>query len=214
MNRLTRISLVVVALLLLLVGTVYAWRGYSNRKKVQQLLASMTNRPEGQRPDRDAFRAMHEEVRTLPAAYQQQFNSAMRDRFMAREQKRMDDFFKLSKEEQRKELDKRIAEDEKRRKEREQQRKEREAQAKASGNTGSNGNSSSGNDRSGNGSQGGGPPGGGGGPGGWGGNRGLAARLDNTTPEFRATMAAYRQAMTQRRAELGLPPRPPRRQFL
>jgi hypothetical protein len=214
MNRTTRNSLIIVALLLLL-GTVYAWWGYSNRRKVQQLLASMPRSQAGQRPDREAYRAINEEVKTLPVAYQQQFHAARRDQFMAGMQKRMTDFFKLSKEEQRKELDKRIAEEEKRSKEREQRRKEREAQAKASGNSGSNGSSSGGNGRSGNGgSQGGGPSGGGGGPGGWGGNRSLADRLDNTTPEFRATMAAYRQAMAQRRAELGLPPKPPRRQYL
>jgi hypothetical protein len=150
---------------------------------------------------------VRDEVKTLPAAYQREFNSAMRDRFMSGMQKRMTDFFKLSKEEQRKELDKRIAEEEKRAKEREQQRKEREAQAKASGNSSGSGGSGRGNG----GGDGGGPPNGGG-PGGWGG--GLASRLDNSTPEMRALMAAYRQAMAQRRAELGLPPRPPRRQFL
>ena len=215
MNRFARVSLVVAAILLLMVGTVYAWRGYTNRKKLQALLATATMRPEGQRPDPEAFKARREELNALPEAYRKEYFASRRDQFMSNEMKRMTAFFQLSKEEQRKQLDEEIARDEKRRKERDEERKKREAQAKASGTSGSsgNGNSSGRNGGSGTGSQGGGPPGGGG-PGGWGGRGGLASRLDNTTPEFRATMAAYREAVAQRRQQLGLPPKPPRRSFL
>lgn len=207
MNRPTRITIAIVLLLLLMLGAVYAWRGYSNRQRLQQLLATSITRTEGQRPSREDFAARRAELDSLPQAYRQEYFQTRQREWQARQYKEMEDYFKLSKEERIKELDKRIAAEEKRRKESEARQKEREAQRAQAGNNSSGGNRQSG---SGNGQGGGGP----GGPGGWGGNRGLAGMLDRTTPDFRAMTAAFRQEMAQRRAQLGLPPRQPRRRYL
>lgn len=213
-NRATRISIAILLLLLMIVGTVYGWRSYANRRKLQQLLATSFNRADGQRPSREQFEARRAELNSLPQAYRQQYWATRGQERMAQQYKDMESFFKLSKPEQAKELDKRIAEEEKRRKDWEERRKQREAQRAQSGGNGNNNGGRSGSNGGGSGNGGGQNGPGPGGPGGWGGNRGLAGMLDRTTPEFRAMMSAYRQAMAQRRAQLGLPPRPPRRQYL
>ncbi len=130
----------------------------------------------------------------------------MRDMFQERMEKRMRDYLALDKAGRRAELLKQIAEDEKRRAEREKRRKEREALAAKDGansasQRGSGPGGQGGQGGQGNGGQGGNNQGGGGGRGG-----GLAARLDNSTPQFRASMAEYVRDMNQIRIQEGLPP--------
>jgi hypothetical protein len=200
MNQTAKRTAGVVVALLLLVALVYGWRSYWNGRKLKQLQAKAAEimsqptpagPPTGRRGPA-GFSEIRDQVEALPASYQQQFRRSMGNMFQHRQEQRFDEYFKLSKAERRKYLDKEIAESEKDRKEREARRKQREAQT-ASGNT-----------------PGGPPSGGGGGPGnggrnGWGGGRSQSARLDSTSPSFRAKMAEYRHDMNQRRAELGLP---------
>jgi hypothetical protein len=205
MNRPTRITLIALAILLLLGSSVYAWRSYSNKAKVRDLLtktAEMMGSGPGGPPSpegRERFREIREEVKALPESYQQAFNQSRDRMFQSQMEKRLDDFFKLSPAERTKELDKRIAESERRRKEREA--RQNNQQARASGGPPGGGGPNGGNGAPGGGRWGG--PGGGG-PGGRGG--GLSGSLDRSTPEMRAKHAAYRRAMDQRRAQVGLPP--------
>ncbi len=217
MNRFMKITLSMVILGLMVWGSIYAYNAYANRQKLQQLLASAQDFKPGERPDREAREARRKELESLPQEVRDQFFANRRESFMAAREQEMEAFFKMSKADRIKELDKRIAEDEARHKRREQERKDRQTQAAANGGSNSNGgrNGQGGNGQQGNNANGqngntdGGP---GGGP--WGRERGLAARLDNTTPQFRAMMGAYRMEMSQRRAELGLPVRASRRNYL
>jgi hypothetical protein len=220
MNKFARISLIVLLLLLIVSGSAYGWWALSNQRKLSQLQQEMAAAMEaGQRRDpanRERFREIREQINALPEDYQKQFRQGMRERFQAEMKRRMDEYYALSKEDRRKELFKRIAEDEKRRKEWEARRKQREASGEtrnasasrgggggpggrggAGGpNGGGNGSGGQGNGGQGNGQ--------GGSPGGRGG--GLAARLDNSSPEMRAQMAGYMRDMNQARLQSGLPP--------
>jgi hypothetical protein len=121
-----------------------------------------------------------------------------RQRWEAREQKQMNDFFALSRDEQIKKIDEDIREDEREDRERAQRRAQRQA-------NGQNGQNRSG----GPGGAGGGPPGGG--DRGNRGNRDSLERrkgyLDNTTPQARAQRSEYRRMREERRQAMGLPPR-------
>ena len=181
--------------LLLLVALVYGWRAYWNGRKLQQLQAKAAEimsqpapagAPTGRRGPA-GFSEIRDQVEALPASYQQQFRRSMGNMFQRNQEQRFDEYLKLSKPERQKYLDKEIAEGEKRRKEGEARRKAREAQV-ASGQA-PNG-AGNGQDRGGRGRGGGG---------------GMSARLDSTSPAFRAKMTEYRREMNQRRAELGLP---------
>jgi hypothetical protein len=199
MKQSAKITGGIVATLLLLVALVYGWRSYWNGRKLQQLQAQVaekmsqqaaTGSSPGRRGPGGGFNdEIRQQVEALPASYQQQFRRSMGNMFQRNQEKRFDEYFKLSKPERQKYLDKEIAQSEKRRKEGEARRKQREAQA--SSGVASNGGPGGGN-----------RPGGFGGRGGGGGQ---GARLDRTSPAFRAKMTEYRRDIAQRRAELGLP---------
>jgi hypothetical protein len=197
MKQSAKITAGVVATLLLLVALVYGWRSYSNGRKLQQLQAQVAEKmsqpaPPGASPWRrgpgGGFNdEIRQQVEALPASYQQQFRRSMGNMFQRNQEKRFDEYFKLSKPERQKYLDKQIADSENQRKEREARRKQREAQAPSG--VASNG----------------GPGNRPGGFGGRGGGGGQGARLDRTSPAFRAKRDEYRRDIAQRRAELGLP---------
>lgn len=211
MNKSTRIAVTVVVILLLFTGTIYGWRSYSNSRKLADLKAKvkeMAETPPERGPrepgaDRGSgFREIRDQVRELPESYQQQFRQSMANSFQSREERRLDDYLKLSKVERRKYIDKEIAEQEARRKEWEARRQQR--QASGENNRGNGGPRAEGGrgPGGGEGARGGGPP-----RGNWGGGgRGMSARLDNSTPALRAKRAEYRRDMAARRAQLGLPP--------
>jgi hypothetical protein len=191
---------VLLLLLAFLAGTVYGWQSWSNHSKVKALQAEIAaSMQEGGR-NRERSREIRDQVKELPASYQQDFRRGMRDMFQARQEQRMRDYLALDKAARREELLKRIAEDEKRRAEWEKRRKEREAELAKNGGQRDGGQGGQGQGGNGSGGQ------GGGGPGGGGGGRGLAARLDNSTPQGRAAMAEYVRDMNQVRRELGMPP--------
>jgi hypothetical protein len=212
MNRPAKIAVSVVAIILLLAATTYGWRTYSNKKKLKELQAKAAERfsqppsAPGASPGRgrEGFREFREQLQSLPESYQQDFRQSMGAMFMQREEQKMDKYLVLSKVERKKFLDKEIIEGEKRRKEWEARRKQREAERPQTVST-NGGNAGSGQ-----------PAGGGGGPdangrrdgqrggGSWRGGS-LSARLDSTSPQFRAKRAEYRRDMEQRRKELGLP---------
>ena len=163
---------------------------------------------EGRGPGgREKFREMRDQVKALPASYQQEFRKGMRDMFQDRMEKRMRDYLAMDKASRRADVLKQNAEDEKRRAEREKRRQEREAQAAKNGGS-SNSQRGNGQGGSGNGNgNGNGPDGSNGQQGGrGGGGGGLAARLDNSTPQFRAMMAEYVRDINRVRIEEGLPP--------
>jgi hypothetical protein len=202
-KRFFRATGILLLLLALLSGTVYGWQSWSNRSKVKALQAEIAAAmQEGRGPgNRERSREIRDQVKALPASYQQDFRRGMRDMFQARQEQRLRDYLALDKAARREELLRRIAEDEKRRAEREKRRAEREAELAKNGGQRDGNNSGQGGQGGNNGSG-----GQGGGPGGGGGGRGLAARLDNSTPQFRASMAEYVRDMNQVRRELGMPP--------
>lgn len=121
---------------------------------------------------------------------------------MERRMAEIDSFFTLDSVAQRNAfLDERIREMEQRREQWEQRRREREANGESANGQG-NGPGRGGP------AAGGGPPGGGrGGPGRGNRNEWISRIYDNTTPDQRAKYTAFREAMQQRREELGLPER-------
>jgi hypothetical protein len=198
MNRPVKIAIGVVLVLLLIVASTYGWRSYSNRRKLNQLQAKaseMFSKPPSNSDGRarfEGFRELRDEVRNLPEAHQQQFRQSMGNMFQRNMERQFDEYLALSKAERKDYLDKKINEDEKRRKEREARNKQRQT-AQARNGSNSNGPQQGGQQN--------GPPGG---RGAWG-NGGLSARLDSTSPQFRAKFSAYRRDMEQRRKERGLP---------
>jgi hypothetical protein len=204
MNKPTRIAITVALVILLLIGGVYGFRAYANGRKLDALQAqaaeifSQPRAPNGNGDRRwDGFREIRQQVETLPAAYQQQFRQSMGNMFMQREEQRYDEYLSLNQADRKKYLDQAIAEGEKRRKEWEARRKQMEAeraQQLASGGGAQNGGNAAGQGASNTG-------GGDRGRGGW----SQSARLDRTSPQFRAKRAEYRRDMEQRRRELGLP---------
>jgi hypothetical protein len=204
MNSKLKKTLTAGGFVLLLAAAVYGWRAYSYGNKVKQLQAQAAEAfaqanapgaasgPGGRGGFRsEQFREVRAQVESLPEYYQQQFQQSMGNMFMRREEQRLDNYFKMSKAEKQKYLDKQIAEAEKRRMEIEARR------ARATANA-SVGNGSGDANR--------GP--GGGNRGGWGGRGGgMSARLDRTSPAMRAKMSEYRRDMEARRAQLNLPSR-------
>ena len=210
MNRTAKIAIGIVVTVLFLFAVTYGWRAYANGRKLDQLQVkvqeafSQSQSSGGERGRFEGFREIRDEVEALPESYQQQFRKSMGNMFQQRDEKRYDDYFKLTKLERKKHLDKQITESEQRRKRWQAERAKRDAERAQSGPA--NGGAAGGP---------GGPPNagrgdgqrGGGGPGRWGGG-GLSARLDSTSPEFRAKRTEYRRDMEQRRKELGLPADP------
>jgi hypothetical protein len=190
MNQTVKKTIGVAVALLLLVAIVFGWRSYWNGRKLKQLQAKAAEIISQPAPDRrgpSGFGEIREQVEALPTSYQQQFRRSMGNMFQRSQEQRFDEYFKLTKPERQKYLDKEIAESEKRRKEGEARRKAREAQVASGQAPGGAGNGQDGGGR------------------GRGGGGGMSARLDRTSPAFRAKMSEYRREMNQRRAELGLP---------
>lgn len=212
MNKPTRITLIVVLVILVLLGGVYGFRALANQRKLNALqtkAAEMFSQPRESNASggdrREGFRELREQVDALPAAYQQQFRQSMGNLFMRREEQRYDEYLALNKVDRKKYLDQQIMEGEKRRKEWEARRKQAEAeraqQAAASAGAQNGGNAAGGNGgNQGNSDR---------GRGGWGGRWSQSARLDHSSPELRAKRAEYRRDMERRRKELGLPERGP-----
>jgi hypothetical protein len=205
MNKPTRVAMILVLVILLLIGGVYGFRAYANGRKLDALqmqAAEMFSQPRDSSSSgnseqrREGYREMRQQVEALPEAYQQQFRQSMSSMFMQREERRMDEYLSLSKVERKKYLDKQIVEGERRRKEWEARRKQYEAerakQASAGGNADNGENAGRQGNNGGNGNR-------------WRGGWSQSARLDRTSPEFRAKRAEYRRDMEQRRKELGLP---------
>jgi hypothetical protein len=197
---------ILLLLLAVLAGIGYGGWAWTNHVKVKALQAQLAAAMQEGGGGRERSRELRDQVKELPESYQQDFRNGMRDMFRARQEKRMMDYLAMDKEARRQELLRQIAEGEKRRAQWEQRRAERDAQRQAdlaknggnaNGQNGSNGNGQ-------NGSQNGGQGNGQGGRGGAGG--GLAARLDNSSPQMRAAMAEYVRDMNQVRREMGLQP--------
>ncbi len=196
MNRAVKTAVGIVVVLLLLVGTGFGWRAYVNSRKLDELqakAAEMVSQPRpaanganpGDRGRFEGFRELRKEVEKLPEPYQQEFRQSMGNMFRSRVEKRLDEYLALTRFERKKHLDQEIAEGEQRRKQRDAER------ARGSATGGGNGS---------------GAPGGGDRGRGWPGGRGsLSARLDSTSPAFRAKWSEYRRDMEIRRKELGLP---------
>jgi hypothetical protein len=193
MNKPARIAAIAAAILLLLSGTIYGWRSYSNGRKLAELKAQVKAMAENppERGPREAgaergsdFGEIRERVRELPESYQQQFRRSMANSFQSRDERRLDAYLKLSPAERRKHLDKEIAEREERRKEWEARRRQRQASGENNrGNGGPRAEAGRGGDGARDGGSG--PP-----RGNWGGGgRGMSARLDNSTPAYRAKRA-------------------------
>ena len=147
---------------------------------------------------------MREAMENLTPEQRQQVFQQMgrgRDGFMARGQKKMDEFFAMAKKDQIKVIDKRIDEMVKDQKEREKRRKQRDQQRQQSGDT--NGAAGQGGGFGGGGRGG---PGGGGGGGGSG-DRGLDRRLrmDSMGAGQRAQMSEFGRMFADRMSQRGIP---------
>jgi hypothetical protein len=185
------IAILTLSLLLLIVGTVWAFRSRSDAQLVK-VRAMGKELFEGKGPpDREKFDAFRREV--------EQLRPEQRGQLMQERERRMDAeiarFFQLSPQQRNDYLDQRIQEEEQRHKEHERQRAQAGQQAQATGQPGPGPNANFG------------PPGRQ--------NRSLDenterrnARLDHSTPEQRARRTAFHAAMDQRRKQLGLPTHP------
>ena len=158
-------------------------------KTLETKLATADKLPDTER------RALRDQLRTefqnLPEAEREQLGRERREGFERRMQEHIHEVLQLPPAQRVAAIDKQINDDERRRKEWEQRGKN----GKAKGGSGKGG------------------PGKGGGGGGGGRNMSeqarnerRKARLDSTSPQFRAEMVEYRRQMDQRRAERGLPP--------
>ncbi len=199
-----KIGIMAVAIVLLMVGTVWALRGRTDPQveKLKRMLADGPPSP----AQRKQFR---QEMQKLTPDQRQQLRQQLGQQWQRRANERAKEYFALPPDKRRDYLEKRIAEDEQRRKEREERRKQQQqAQGGQGGNPGGQGPGMG----SAQGPAGPGNPGGG--PGG-GQNQSPQARsagrnqfLDNTSPQQRAQNMAYRAAMQQLRMQLGLPANP------
>ena len=193
-------------LILLIVGTVWAFKARSDAKvaRLKQMQDKMFAAGPPQREQFDQFR---KELDQLSPDQREQVRDHMRELMQRRMDKRIADYFALPPEKRADFLDNQIQEMEKRRKEWEARR--------AQDGQGGPGQSGAGQDPN--------APGQGtntanaGGQRGGGQNASPAAvsvrrnqRLDNTSPEQRASRAAYFSDLQRRRVALGLPPFPGR----
>jgi hypothetical protein len=187
------IAILALSLLLLIVGTVWAFRGRSDAQleKVRAMGQELFNGKE--RPDPQKFEDFRREVGQLRPEQREQL---MQEREQRRDTE-LAQFFQLPQGQRNAFLDKQIQEEEQRRKEWERRRAQAGQQGRTPGQTtgqaGPNSNSGQQARR----------------------NRSFDenterrnARLDRSTPEQRARRTAYRAAMDQRRKQLGLPAHP------
>jgi hypothetical protein len=202
-----KIGIMAAAIVLLMVGAVWALRGRTDPQveKLKRMLADGPPSP----AQREQFR---QEMQKLTPDQRRQLGQEMGQQWQRRANERAKGYFALPPDKRQDYLDKRIAEDEQRRKEREEQRKQRQQQAQ--GGQGGNPGAAKQGPGMGPGQGPSGPGNPGGGPGG-GQNQSPEARsagrnqfLDNTSPQQRAQNMAYRAAMQQRRLQLGLPASP------
>lgn len=203
-----------VGLLLLLGGGVFAF-GYFREDPqlaaVRALGEQMRNEDWRNLPDeerRKRWGEMREAMDSLSDEQRAALWDEREQQMMIREDRRLDEFFALSPEEQRKALDAEIKRDEERRKQWEQRQREREGGDRPRGDRPDRGPGGRDGFR-------GGPPGG---PGGRSNdpsvrNERRRERLDRSTPQARARRAEHRRMIAERRQQLGLPPqtRGPRR---
>ncbi len=182
----------------LIVASVFGWRKYQETKVVAEVKEMQTKLfdENASREDREkAMEQMRERRENMTEGQQRAFREQMMQGFQQRMERRMDEFFALSEEDRVAFLDEEIQQQEARRKEWEQRRAERDQDADRNRGEGKA-------DRGGGRGERGGTP------------EEREARRDEfrrmigdkTTPEQRAKFQAYREAMQQRREELGLPP--------
>ncbi|MEX0677863.1 MAG: hypothetical protein WD063_12350 [Pirellulales bacterium] len=188
----------IIALVIFLLTVVGAWAFFPAGEdpalaRIQDLRDQMENAPTEKR--RELWGKMREEYRNLPEEAREQLSAQRRQRWEAREQKSLNDFFALTPAEQIAKMDEQLKEEE--------ERRQRWAQRRAQG-----------GDRQGRDPTRGRGDGGGGGDRGWGSGRGsrdsLERRkgyLDNTTPQARAQRSEFRRMREERRRQLGLPSR-------
>jgi hypothetical protein len=203
-----KISAGVVTIILLLVGSVWAFRSRSDPEveKVKEMIK--VEAAKGTVPTRQTFDVFRKQMDQLTPDQRQQVMGVVRETMERRMDQEVKHYFSLPPKERVAHLDKQINEMEKRRKEWEARR----AQSGAPGG-GTGGQQAS--------AGGGGRPGGQGGPGAGGQGRPPRpaagsdaalqrrdARLDNSTAQQRAQRSAYFADMRARRIQLGLPPSP------
>jgi hypothetical protein len=170
--------MIAIALLLVMIGAAWAYLRPSPLDKVMAMQAEIQQLPRDEQ--RQKWRDMRGEIEKLSEADREAFFAPMMQDRELREQKRMDEFFSLSKAEQIKEIDKDIDREQKWRKERAQREKSGKARK-------------GGGDR---------------GFGGRGGSRDSAERrkasLDRTSPQQRGQRDEYRRMRDDRRAARGI----------
>lgn len=174
-------------------------------QKAQQMFQQGQTMTDDQR--REAWTQMRQSMDQLTPEQRDQFRDRQRSEWMKREDEQLRKFFALSKQDQIKELDKRINEREARRKRRDQQRNRGDDRTANRADRGDRGG------RGGPGGPGSGGPGGGG-PGGRGDrmanatgaerNQWRVQMLNNTTPQQRAMRDEYRRMYDSRRQQRGM----------
>jgi hypothetical protein len=176
-------------------GAYYAFRTDPKVAKVLDLGKQMEGLPREERGK--LFGEMRAAMEDLTQEQRDQIRRQMFNRgdWRAREQKRMNEFFALSKKERMKSLDKEIDAMVKRQKDREKRRREAQQLAQANGQSGGQGGGGGGGNQQ-------------GGRGGGGtGDRGQDRRLglDNSSASQQAQSSEYRRMMANRMAQRGIP---------
>ena len=195
-----KITVGVVTIILLVVGSVWAFRSRTDPQveKVKQMINEKTP-PEQQR---QRWEQVRQEMDKLSPEQRDEVRGQMREGFQRRMDEQIKEYFTLPPKDRIAYLDKQINEMEK-------WRKEREARRAQSGQSGSQGGAGGQQASAGGGGQQGGP----------GAGRGPARstdermqrrdqRLDNSTAQQRAMRSSYMADMRARRIQLGLPPSP------
>ena len=189
-----KIAIGVVGFLAVLLVGMWAFGAFSKNPQVAEIEQLATRlQTEGEKLPRDKQREVWQEMRKkmeqLPEADREQLREDFQEKMEARMDARLDQFFALSPEKRKAELDKQIDEMEKWRKARE---------ARGSRQNGNGGSARQGQNRGGGGNR-------------WG-NMSEAkrlerrkARLDRSTPKARAQRSEYHRLVQQRRRERGLP---------
>jgi hypothetical protein len=208
MMKKRKIAIATIAILLLIVGTVWAFRSRTDPRveKVKQMEAELFK--QNKMPDRAKMEEIHKAMQDLSPEQRHEVMEQGRAYFERRMDERVNAYFALPKEQRTAYLDKQIKEMEDHRKQMEANRPQ--GQGGSGGGPGGPGGTPPG--------AGGPPPGGppqGGPPSGNNADARLLRRnqrLDSSTAEQRAKRSAYFAQLQQRRSELGLPPmtRPPR----
>ena len=193
-----------VVILILIAGTVWAYRRHRVDPQLKKVLQMQAKAFDGNLPE-DQRQAMRTQIRTqmdkLSESQRRQVFGEMGARFERRENERLAAYFAMTAQQKQAYLDQQIAEMQKRQAEREARQAAQQAQ---NGSNGQNGNGQNGNAQNGNGR---------GGPGGGAGRFDQQARndrrnqrLDSSSPEQRAQRAAYVQDLRQRCQQAGVTP--------